>query len=132
MGVIILSEAKKRAAEIATFASQPNNWYCIGTSAFVPGDRGEYVLRSGDHKAVFSWTMLKTGEVYRHLSVSVARKGAYPQPLVVWTLAHYFGLTGATMDPVTEMVQEPAKDWEAGTNEVDGCIMVQQEIENSA
>jgi len=128
MGVIILSEAKKRAAEIAKFAEQSANWYRIETSTFVPGDRDEYVLLSGDHKAVFTWTMLPTAEVVRHLSVSVPRPGKYPQPLTVWTLAHYFGFTGAKVDPESDTVAEPAEDWIAGVNEGEGALVVYQEV----
>ncbi len=129
VGIVILTEAKKRAAEIAEFASQPDNWYRIGVSPFVPGDRKEYVLKSGDHTAVFTFTMVPLGKVYRHMTVSVPRKGKFPQPLAVWTLAHYFGFTGATVNPYTDTVAEPAEGWAADTNEEQGCIVVQQEVE---
>jgi len=129
MGILILTEAKVRAEEIVAYASQTENWYRMEVSTFVPGDRKEYVLRSGDHRAVFSWTMAPTGEVRRHMSVSVPRKGKYPQPIVVWTLAHYFGFTGAELGD-GDVVHEPADGWVFAQDEDEGCIVVQQEVED--
>jgi hypothetical protein len=131
MGIIILSEAKKRAAEIAAFAEKTENWYLIGASTFVPGYRDEYTLLSGDHRAVFTWTVLSTAEVVRHLSVSVPRPGRYPQLITIWTLAHYFGFTGAKVDPESDTVREPAADWVAGVNEGEGTFVVYQDVKDS-
>jgi len=124
MGVIILSEAEPRAKEIAEFARQPDNWYLVGVSNWVPGDRSEYVLKSGTIKAVFTWTLQPSGEVFRHLTVSSHK---LPHPYIVWTMAHYFGFTGAEVDEVSTVLK-PADTWEARVVERDGCIAVIQEI----
>lgn len=98
----MLNEAVGRAKEITAFAAQPANWYRIGESTWIPGNRPEYVLgAAGNIRAVFSFTWVSDDEVYRHLTISAPH--SLPSPLFVWTLAHAFGFTGAEADPGTAL-----------------------------
>jgi hypothetical protein len=120
MGILFLGEeVEQRIFDIVAHASNPLHWYRPGKSDWVPGDKPEYVLLSGDTKAVFSWT--ETTEVFRHLSVSVKTPGKYPDPIVVWTLAHKFGFQGVTPDP-QGIVHSPSSTWSCGTNQDFECV----------
>jgi len=125
MSVLDLNEAKRRTQEITAFAERPENWYHVGKSPWIPGRRPEFVLVSFTVRAVFSWTA-DDGEVYRHLSVSnVGPK--YPNPVVIWTLAHYFGFQGAKVDE-QGIVHDPSPSWGVDLNENDRCITVLEKI----
>lgn len=124
--VLLLNEARERAKEIAAFAAQPANWYRVGESAWIPGNRPEYVLGGhGNIRAVFSFTWVSDDEVYRHLTISAPH--SLPNPLFVWTLAHAFGFTGAEPDK-DGLVQRPSVKWNFGYNEEERCIVVQERL----
>jgi hypothetical protein len=118
---------QQQAAKIAEYAADPDHWYKVGEVDWIPGDLAEYVLISGDTRAVFTWTHI-FGSLIRHMTVSVSTPKKYPTPEVVWTLAHYFGFTGAKPEDQFQLVKEPAPDWNVGINENEGCIVVQQQI----
>jgi hypothetical protein len=122
----MLNEAVGRAKEITAFAAQPANWYRIGESTWIPGNRPEYVLgAAGNIRAVFSFTWVSDDEVYRHLTISAPH--SLPSPLFVWTLAHAFGFTGAEADK-DGIVQKPSMKWVFGYSEEEGCIVVQERL----
>lgn len=124
--VLLLNEALGRAKEIVAFAEQPEHWYRIGESTWVPGDRPEYVLGSaGNIRAVFSITRVSDMEVFRHLTISAPH--ALPSPLFVWTLAHMFGFTGAKPDDAG-IVQRPSPTWGFGYDEEEMCIVIQEKL----
>ncbi len=127
--VMLLDDAKARAQEVAALAEKPENWYIVGESTWVPGDRPEYVLLSGSIRAVFSWTKFPSGDLRRHMSVSV-RGPHYPNPIVVWSLAHYFGFTGVAMDELG--VGRTHGNWAVAVDEKEHCIVVQEEIATGA
>lgn len=126
MSILAVDEAESRAKEIAAFAAKPENWYRIGETTEIPGNQAEFVLRSGTIRAVFTWTKLPEGEVYRHMTVSTMGP-AYPNPVIVWTLAHMFGFTGAKVDKFGA-VFEPSKTWGAVLDEDEHCIVVQEKV----
>ncbi len=124
VSVLDLVGAEARAREIVKFASQPENWYRVGETKVVPGDRSEYVLRSGTVRAVFTWTYVPKADVlFRHMTVST-NGGRAPHPAIVWTLAHMFGFTGATL--VQGVVETPAATWVADVDPKEKCIVVQE------
>lgn len=124
--MLILNDAQERAKEIALFAAKPENWYRIGESTFIPGDRPEYVLTSGTTRAVFTWTRITETDVRRHMSISVMSRN-YPNPVLVWTLAHMFGFTGSKPD-ASGVIQEPSKTWAIGIDDDEHCIVVQEKV----
>ena len=127
MSALILNDAKGQAKTIATFAAKPENWYKVGESNWIPGDRKEFVLVSLTIRAVFTWTQVKPEDVHRHMTISTMGP-SYPSPLVVWTVAHMFGFTGAKVDE-QGLVHEPAKTWAFLPNKDEQCIAVTEKIE---
>ena len=82
--------------------------------------------------ATFSWTVSpKEGTVWRQLSVSVERRGRYPQPVMVWTLARYFGFLGATPDN-QGLVHEKASDWGVDINQTENTLVVIQKVDEAS
>lgn len=126
MILLDISKARTRAQEIEAFAKRPENWYHPGKTAFVPGDRLEFVLLSGTVRAVFTWTQSEDGDVHRHLSISTMARG-YPHPIVVWTLANMFGFTGVTADD-QGIVHSPAGSWVYAPNDVERCVTIIEKI----
>ena len=120
-----------RAKEIVAFAEMQKNWYYPGVPGqALPGDNPEHVLKSGTTRAVFSWTRHPEHEdvILRHMSVSVQRKGRYPRPIVVWTIAHLFGFTGAEPNDVGVVIK-PAPTWQMASDETKHTVVVQESIE---
>ena len=112
------------------YAEQPQHWYQVDFDERVPGEDPRHVLLSGTTKMVFSWTTKSEGDttiVCRHLSVGVTKEGRYPPPVVVWTLASYFGFTGAQRNE-RGFVTEPAPDWRAMPNPEQNCVVVIQVV----
>lgn len=127
VAVIVLEQAEQRAKEIAAYAEQSEHWYRPGQTA-VPGDLPEHVLLNGNIRAVFCWTVNpeNPAEVYRHMSVSVQAHGRFPQPPMVWTLAHFFGFTSAKLDPKSKVVMHPAASWGYAAKAEEGCVIVHE------
>lgn len=120
-----------RAKEVVAFAEKQANWYYPGIPGrTVPGDIPDHILESGTTRAVFSWTKHPEHEdiILRHMSVSVKRKGRYPRPLVVWTIAHLFGFTGAEPNDVGVVIK-PAPTWKMASDETEHTVVVQESIE---
>jgi len=127
MSVLFLTpEVEQRVFDLAAYAANHLHWFRPNQSDWSPGDRPEYVLVSGDTKAVFTWTETPEG-VLRHLSVSVRTPGKYPNPTVIWTLAHKFGFQGGVPDE-HGVVLKPAESWSVGTNEDQRCVVVVQPV----
>jgi hypothetical protein len=62
---------------------------------------------------------------FRHLSISVPGKD-YPNPMVVFTIAHHLGFTGATVED--DVATAPGK-WGMATDDKEHCIVVQEPYE---
>jgi hypothetical protein len=128
MSLLVLDAAKERAREIVDYARRTENWYKVGETSWIPGDRSEFVLISGTVRAVFSWTQVEA-RILRHMSVSVMGP-RLPNPSIVWTLAGFFEFTGVEADAYG-VVDRPAATWGIWANEEEHCIVVQEEINPS-
>jgi hypothetical protein len=49
-----------------------------------------------------------------------------PNPITFFTLATWFGLTGATM--TKDVAVKPGPDWQMDANREDNCIVVVQQL----
>lgn len=129
MSTLILNPSTlERIHAIAAYAAKAENWYLLGGLSKIPGSNPEHELVSGDVRAVFSWTQTPQGEaVYRHLTVSVLGSQDMPHPVVVYTLAHHFGFSGAELSP-QGVVETPGDDWYFGREPVDNCVAVCQRV----
>jgi hypothetical protein len=112
--------------ELRAHAEKPENWYRPNNGAVAPGNNQRFVVWAGTTRAVFTWTVAPFG-VLRHLSVSVRGEGRYPMPMVVYTLAHHFGFTGATVDE-GGFAEQPGPWQEAIDKDVDERCHVVQEL----
>lgn len=121
-----LTAATERAKEIVAFAEKTENWYRIGVTSWIPGDRPEFTLsNAGNIRAVFSWTWVRETHVIRHLSVST--KHGLPAPMIVWTLAHLFGFKEAKPDG-QGLVYNPSPSWGFVHDKKEACIVVQEPV----
>lgn len=87
------------------------------------------MLKAGDVRAVFSMTQINPGHIYRHLTVGVVFEGDnhFPATEVVYTLACYFGFTGASAD-ISGLVTIKPSDWDTETDDEAKMITVSQKI----
>lgn len=81
----------------------------------------------GTVKIVFSWTKHQ-GRLFRHLSVSTGSEGKFPDPRIVWTIAHHCGFTGGTPDG-QEFVFEKADTWKCAPQD-GGIIVVVEDVKD--
>lgn len=81
----------------------------------------------GTIKLVFSWTKHQ-GRLFRHLSVSTTSSEHYPDPRIVWTIAHYCGFTGGNLNE-QDLVFEKASTWECAPQD-GGIIVVIEDIKD--
>lgn len=115
-------ENREKAGKLAEFASRPENHYVVGDSAFIPGDRPEYVVVLGTVRCVFTMTRAN-GKLYRHLSLSVP--GALPNEILAYTIATWFGLTGA--DVRQNVAVAPGPDWQIQFDPLVRAVQILQE-----
>lgn len=122
---LLLDNLAERATRIRRFAEDPANHYIPGKTPWHRGDRPEVQLTNETLKAVFTITIDPTsGEVYRHLTASVANTAKYPHPVAVFTLAHALGFSGVTPNE-DGVVHDPASHWKAGMHPTErGVVMV--------
>jgi hypothetical protein len=121
--LVIDDNAKAAVAEVVAYAMQPENYYEPGVSNQPPGDDPRHVVLLNTYRCVFSITKAPDGKLWRHLSVSVPRKGKYPNWFAVLVIADLFGFTG--YDGVSARVP---KDWVIGPNKDDECVVVAQPL----
>jgi hypothetical protein len=120
MRVLVIDDtAKAEIARVREYA-EANPYYQGGPT---PGDNPAYVAKLGDFRAVFTITHAKTGEVLRHLSVSVPGT-KLPHPAAAFMIADAFGFTGWDATKPAE----PGKDWMFGAHHVERCAVVVQQI----
>jgi hypothetical protein len=91
MGPALEAEIRR----VREHAEKPENIYHPGDP--IPGDNPAFVLRSGMYRVVYSFTQGPGTPIFRHISVSTARPGMAPNIMVVCTLCHMFGFTGAPL-----------------------------------
>jgi hypothetical protein len=118
--LIIDDLAKARVQKVRAHAEQKANWY-IPDSSMVPGNDPKFVAHLDTYRCVFTITMAPKHPLLRHLSISIPKKGSYPNPIAVWTIADLFGFTGY------EGKGEPAKGWAMAIVKEENCVVVQQE-----
>lgn len=114
----ISPQIKDQIKTLVAWAERPENWYRPSPEAKVPGDDPAYVIEipSGafdhegktvpGHQCVYTHTVLKDAH-FRHLSVSLYGRSVHP--VVIWTLAAFFGFTGGEV--TDEITLHPAPDW---------------------
>lgn len=122
MGPSLIEETRR----VRQYAERPEHWYRPEIHP-PPGNNPAYILVAGTVRAVFSWTRVP-GRLLRHMTVSTQRR--YPQPVIVWTLAYHFGFTGVVPDK-NDLVWTPGLDWGFETDPAEGCVIVQQSVQDS-
>jgi len=128
---VIDDELRASCRRLREHAEKTENWYCVGSSDWVPGNRSEHVIETaGGFRIVFSISCLPEtpSAGFRHLSVSIPEaEGKCPHPLVLWTVAHLLGFTGAEV--VDEVASAPGP-WQFGLHETEDCVVVTEPLEN--
>lgn len=127
MNLLLLDEAaKQRAHDVALFAARPERWYRLGVSTWTPGDLPDYIAQFQSFRCVFTYTVDPAGALWRHLSISVARAGKLPHPVAAWTIASWFGFTGA--EAVENVVAQPGPDWffHTGSGPIPNVVLAQR------
>jgi hypothetical protein len=121
--MLTVDEDQKTAIKhLVNFAKQPEAWYIMGKSPWIPGDNPEYVLHVDSYRCVFTYTLDPDGNVYRHLSISVPEN--YPNPIAAFQIAAMFGFTGGQEE---EGICTGAGDnWLMNVNEDEGCVVLAQ------
>jgi hypothetical protein len=117
--LIIREEERQKVHELVSFAAKPENHYKPGApGAQVPGDNPRYRIQLSSYRCVFTFTEApgKPPRLYRHLTISVARKDKFPHSVAVAEIAHLFGFKGKL------------GDWQGGINEQEQCVVVAQEL----
>lgn len=128
MTVLIFGDQLEHDTQrVRRYAEQPANWYAPGVG-LLPGDTEAYTLHSGTIKAVFTWTYSGPSKISRHLSVSTGGRGKYPSTVVVATLAHMLGFTGATADDHGVVYQLPDDGWDMGINDAEETVVIVQDV----
>jgi len=118
-------ENRQKAKMLIEFAEKPENHYIVGVTPFVPGDRPEYVTFLDDYRCVFTVTKHE-GRTFRHLSMSVPSPGALPNVLASFTVATWFGFTGAPMNK--DVAVHHGKDWQVSVSEDKKAVVFLQEL----
>lgn len=124
----INDENKAKAQKLHDYAKQPGHWFWIPEDlhqGFIPGEHDEYVVHIDTYRCVFTYTR-QEDKLLRHLTVSVPTEGKLPNPLVAFTIATWFGYTGARVEE--GVARQPGRDWVIGA-EGSLCITIMQEIE---
>lgn len=126
---VISPEIKALIAKQVEIAARKENWYRpFDPNYEIPGDVPGGKVHVGSYTVVFTWTVDKdkTG-VFRHMSVRAPNQ-KYPPPVVVFTLAHWCGFTGAKPDS-SGLVDRACTDWAVAVNEQERTIVVGQKVE---
>lgn len=127
MNVFPMDEGTKaQVASLALRAARPENWYRPFAGAPIPGDSPTGKLRVGSYTVVFTWSVSSDGKVHRHLSVRSPKK--YATPEVVFTIAHWLGYTGATLDS-DGLVHKVGEGWHVVLNPAERTVVVGQAVE---
>ncbi len=118
--VVIDEAATARAAEIVAYAAR--HVYRPGRGDPAPGDNEKHVAFFNRVRVAFSFTHYE-GELFRHISISVPKRGEYVNPLIAFALADLFGFTG------WDQTMKVPEGWEAAPRPDENCIMIAQRAE---
>lgn len=117
-----------RVKALAARAERRENWYRPGEAA-VPGDSPTFREMVGTYKVVFTWTVDPDRKVYRHMTISSLNGRGLPRPLVVFTIAHWLGFTGAEPARADGLVLAGNPAWYTNYIDADRCFVVGERIE---
>lgn len=117
-------ENRERARKLAEFAARPENHYVVGESKFIPGDVPDYVIQLDTIRCVFTMTQAN-GKLYRHLSLSVP--GGLPNPAIAYTIATWFGFTGAKIRH-EDIAMGPGDDWQMQSDPLVRAVQLLQPV----
>lgn len=127
---LLIDDTQRQAVKhLVEFAKNPDAWYIVGQSKWIPGDNIEYVLHLNSYRCVFTYTLVPNGSLYRHLSVSIPGK-EYPHPIAVYQLAHMFGFTGGSVQH--GICIGPSVNWAISVNRDERCTVVVELVSQSA
>lgn len=87
-----------------------------------PGDNPAHVAELDTYRCVFSITRAEN-RTWRDLSISIPRKGNYPNPYAAYSIAQMFGFTGWN-----ERTVDVPDEWLVHVMQEDNCIRFMQEI----
>lgn len=122
-------ENRERAAAVTTFAERPENWYHPQEDSWCPGDRPEFVVFIDTLRCVYTHTVVE-GVHYRHLTVSIESRTRQLHPIPFFTLATFFGFTGAEMQE--DVAVAAGSDWIYGYDDDENCLALMQRRPNYA
>jgi hypothetical protein len=117
--LVIDDDARKEAARVIGYAEA--NHYSPERAEQVPGNNPNFVAEFGTFRAVFTYTQVCVGCLYRHLSISIPGLG-YPHPAAVFMIAELFGFTGwdgKTIDAAPD-------GWILEIHQEEDCIVLAQ------
>jgi hypothetical protein len=119
----INDETRAAVAEVVAHAMHEQHYYEPGISNQPPGDDPRHIVLLNTYRCVFSITRAPDGKPWRHLSISVPRKGKYPNELAVLTIANLFGFI-----PQWEGHSRIPEGWTIGPNKDEECVVVAQPL----
>lgn len=119
--LVIDGYAKAQVKRVLDHALDPKHYYMPHRDARVPGDDSRFVCHLNTYRAVFTITVDRGGNLWRHLSISVPSKD-YPNPFAAYTIAEMFGFTGWDGKSAN-----PPDGWVIRVDEGDHCIALGQE-----
>lgn len=114
--LIIDDAARELIHRLVAFASDPANHYRPGPGAKTPGDDPRYVVQLASYRCVFTHTRMPDMKLFRHLSVSVKKRGKWPHPSAITMLGELFGFAG------------PFESWPKGMDQATESVILAQEI----
>jgi hypothetical protein len=126
---VIDDEDRAKVQKVINYAVKPENFYHVWSGgdtrgAMPPGDNYRHCTNLDTFRCVFSFTVDHgAGKVFRHLSISIPRKGKYPHIMAAFTIAELFGFTGWDGKTCTAMPE----GWLCNIAEQDGAIVLAEE-----
>jgi hypothetical protein len=122
-GLVIDEEVRGRVQRVLAYAEQ--NVY-HPRKGRLPGNDARLVLQLNTYCCVFSYTMdQSTGDLYRHLSISIPREGYMAHPVVVAELAGLYGFSGHEQGVEARLANGA---WLINVNKQDHCIVLGEKL----
>lgn len=131
---LVIDDTTKAAVQkVMDYAQNRAHWYWVDQhmqgKTKCPGGIPEHTVILSTYRCVFSYTRIATGQVYRHLSISVPVKGKYPNSACAFAIAELFGFSGWSFETWDGRSQEFPADWSVGKNAEQQCIVMAQKID---
>jgi hypothetical protein len=126
--LIITDMAKQRAAEIVAYARIHQNWYVPGQTSPPSSMTQLCHFFEPSILASFSWTYdAPNQKIYRQLSLRSAKLGRLPHADTAYTIASWFGFTGASLSEAG-IVYKSGADWIIQPWKEHDTLIISQEI----